>query len=223
MIACGFDVHRAQITFDLVDHETGSCVAAGSCRRRASSCGCGSPRWRRRGWWWRWRARRAGGSWPRSWRRRARGWCWPSRARRVRCVGRSGERRPTVPMRAGCGSCSSAASCRSPGSRPSTCSSCAAGCGCARRWPTSAAPGCSACTRSCFITAIPVAGELAKPAARDWLRADRALARRPRGRRDGAGDRRLPRHPAGGARRRAASLRSCASGDARARSPLRRR
>ena len=23
MIACGFDVHRAQITFDLVDHETG--------------------------------------------------------------------------------------------------------------------------------------------------------------------------------------------------------
>src|SRR4051794_41851291 len=23
MIGCGFDVHRAQITFDLVDHETG--------------------------------------------------------------------------------------------------------------------------------------------------------------------------------------------------------
>src|ERR1051325_1102358 len=23
MIACGFDVHRAQITFDLLDHETG--------------------------------------------------------------------------------------------------------------------------------------------------------------------------------------------------------
>src|SRR6478752_1291758 len=23
MIACGFDVHRAQITFDLVDHQTG--------------------------------------------------------------------------------------------------------------------------------------------------------------------------------------------------------
>jgi len=23
MIACGFDVHRAQITFDLLDHQTG--------------------------------------------------------------------------------------------------------------------------------------------------------------------------------------------------------
>src|SRR5215213_6880679 len=72
MIACGFDVHRAQITFDLVDHETGEL-------RRGRIVPATREQLRR----WlseletsrlvvRWRGRPAGGSWPRRSRRRER-------------------------------------------------------------------------------------------------------------------------------------------------------
>jgi hypothetical protein len=44
--------------------------------------------------------------------------------------------------------------CRSRGSRPNTCSSCAPGCGCGTRWSTSAANGSRGC-RPCSITTAP--------------------------------------------------------------------
>ena len=179
MIACGFDVHRAQITFDLLDQETGEAAAradrAGDAR---SSCGYGWRGWRRRGWWSPWRARPVGGSWPRSWRRRGRRRCWRSQARRAPCAARSGERRPIAPTRAGCVSRLERGELpRSPGSAGAP-----ARAALPRRTAPDAgrragAPGCSACTRSSSTT-HPVVRRAREP-RRPWAGCARPSSRRP--------------------------------------------
>src|SRR5690349_4344849 len=76
MIACGFDVHRAQITFDLVDHETGELrrgriAPATREQLRIWVSGVEAARLASR-----LRGRRAGGLWLRRLRLPGGGWCW---------------------------------------------------------------------------------------------------------------------------------------------------
>ena len=137
-IVAGFDVHRAQITFDALDDETGELKRgrigatpeavrewAGRFARRGDPCrgrGLHGLAVRLRG--------AAGGG------RQCR--ISRSRSRRARCGARSGAPRPTARTRAGCARCSARAGCRRPGSRRRTCASGAPARGCARRSSTSA-------------------------------------------------------------------------------------
>ena len=151
-IVMGLDQHRAQITAEWLDTETGevsrarvtpadragvAAVLGAVCRPaarggvgghdRLAVRGRGAARDRRRA-----ASGRAGRS------ERAEG---QQEARQDRPRRRAASAR-AVDDRAGC---------RSPTSRPSTCSICAPGCGCVTRWSISAASGSSASTR-CSIT-----------------------------------------------------------------------
>ena len=153
MIACGFDVHRAQITFDLVDQQTGEL-------RRGRIVP--ATREQLRLWLsevetarlvvavegttgWRFVAEEVEAAGARvvlaepGETRALRG---PKRRAKTDRADARWLRRAARAWRVAA----------SPGSHRSTCSSCAAGCACARRWPTSAVLGCSACTHSSFIT-----------------------------------------------------------------------
>ena len=151
----GLDVHRAQITFDWVDRDSGETTGVGSRQRPGWGCaaGWGSCPGSRAGS--RWRAAPAGGLWSRSSRRP--GWplTWPSRPRPAACAAPSGGPRPTVPTPGCCASCSSRAGCPAPGSRRPGSWICGPPCGCARPWSTSGPPGSSASTPRCSITAAP--------------------------------------------------------------------
>ena len=132
-IVAGFDVHRAQITFDALDTETGEVM-----RGRIDATPAAVTRWARRfsragRCMSRWRRARAGCSSVTRSRRRARWRIWPSRWRRARCGVASGAPRPIARTRAGCASCSPMAGCRRRGSRPSTFASGARGRGCGTR------------------------------------------------------------------------------------------
>jgi len=151
-IVAGFDVHRAQITFDALDTDTGELAGAGSSRHPMPSApgsgaspasgsrsrlkpvpvGCSSVN----------RSPRLGR--PRIWRRRPRS--APGGAR-------SGTRRPTAPTHATCASCSARAACPRPGCRPHTSSSGGRGHACARRSSTNARSGCSGSGRHSSTTA----------------------------------------------------------------------
>ena len=87
----GLDVHRAQITFDWVDRDSGETTGVGSRQRPGWGCaaGWGSCPGSRAGW--RWRAAPAGGLWSRSSRRP--GWPPPGRAGR--------DQQPARPQAAG--------------------------------------------------------------------------------------------------------------------------
>ena len=79
-IVAGFDVHRAQITFDALDTETGE-VHRGRMRRRSRRrAAVGRRASPAAGATWPWRRARAGCSSVRRWRPRARWRIWPSRS-----------------------------------------------------------------------------------------------------------------------------------------------
>src|SRR3954465_5462849 len=116
-ILAGFDVHRAQITFDALDTETGE-VLRGRLRSDRDAVG----EWVRQfagehvevaveactGGLFVYEVLAGGGggvgcSWMRGGRGRAWGCTWPSRRRRARCGARSAMPRPIARTRAGCG------------------------------------------------------------------------------------------------------------------------
>ena len=130
-IVMGLDQHRAQITAEWIDTETGE-VSRGRVR-------AGGPRAVRR-FLERFRGQelevgargddrlavRGRGAAARSAR-----WCiWPSRRRPARCAGTRSAPRPTGRTPGICASCFRPAGCRSRGSRPITSSICARGSGC---------------------------------------------------------------------------------------------
>ena len=134
-IVAGFDVHRAHITFDALDTETGEVT-----RGRIDSAPAAVARWAGRfagreihvaveactGRLFVCDALAAAGVTPHL--------AEPVETRaRARCAGASGGRRPIARTRAGCANCSPTAGCRRRGSRPSTCASGARGRGCATR------------------------------------------------------------------------------------------
>jgi transposase len=131
-IVAGFDVHRAQITFDAFDTESGEVS-----RGRIDATPAAVTRWTERFDGGEIHvaveAARAGcssatrSSLPARWR------IWPSRWRRERCAGASGAPRPIARTPAGCASCSPTGGCRRRGSRPSTCASGVPGRGCGTR------------------------------------------------------------------------------------------
>src|SRR5215217_336343 len=129
-IVAGFDVHRAQITFDALDSDSGEVM-----RGRIDATPAAVTRWVKRfagremhvaveactGWLFVCDALAAAGAVAHS----------PSRWRRARCGVASGARRPIARTRAGCVSCSPRAACRRRGSRRSMSASGARGRGCA--------------------------------------------------------------------------------------------
>jgi hypothetical protein len=140
----GLDVHRAQITYDWIDTDTG--------QTRQGQLALAS-REHLRGWLERfagqqaafaWRAVPAGGmslrnsGWPRSPR------TWPSRPTPARCGATNATPRPTGLTLATSATCSWGVGCPSRGSRRRTCSRLAPRSGCTRPWSTSAPPGSSA-------------------------------------------------------------------------------
>ena len=121
-IVAGFDVDRAQITFDALDTETGE-VSRGRIDATPAAVARWTERFAGRGSMSRSRLARAGCSSATRWCLRVRCRIWPSRSRRVRCEVASGAPRPIARTRAGCASCSLTAGCPRRGSRPSTCAS----------------------------------------------------------------------------------------------------
>ena len=163
MIACGFDVHRAQITFDLVDHETGELRRG----RVAPATREELRRWLAEGdvarlvvavegtTGWRFVAEEveaAGGRVVLAEPGETRALRGPKRraktdradARWLRELLERGELPVSwIP--------------------PGTCSSCAVGCSCARRSRRSGVAGCNGSTRSCSITGSRSAGSSRSP------------------------------------------------------------
>jgi hypothetical protein len=142
------DVHRAQITYDWIDTDTG--------QTRQGQLAPAS-REHLRGWLERfagqqaafaWRAVPAGGmslrnsGWPGSPR------TWPSRPTPARCGATNATPRPTGLTLATSATCSWGVGCPSRGSRRRTCSRLAPRSGCTRPWSTSAPPGSSASMRT---------------------------------------------------------------------------
>jgi transposase len=121
-IVAGFDVHRAQITFDALNHGTGE-VERGRIRATPEAV---------REWVGRFPgaevhvAVEACTGWLFVCEALPRRVLWrisPSRSRRAPCGATSGAPRPTARMRAGCERCSARGACPRPGSRRRTCAS----------------------------------------------------------------------------------------------------
>jgi hypothetical protein len=94
-IVMGLDQHRAQITTEWIDTETGEIGRARVAPAHREGVRRFSAGLRARSSRSRWRPRRAGGSLSRSCALWGRGCIWLSRRRRVRCAGtRSAEDRP---------------------------------------------------------------------------------------------------------------------------------
>ena len=131
-IVAGFDVHRAQITFDALDTETAEVT-----RGRIDSTPAAIRRWLARlgsdevhvaveactGWLFVCDALAAAGATPHL----------AEPVETARCAGASADRRPIARTPAGCENCSPRAACPRRGSRPSTCASGGLGRGCGTR------------------------------------------------------------------------------------------
>ena len=101
-MVCGLDLHRGQITFDILEEESGESGAVGSGSQIVNGSGGGSrARWllvpRAARWRSRWRAARAGGMWSRRSLRLGSNHTSRNRQTPRPCVDASIEPRPTAP------------------------------------------------------------------------------------------------------------------------------
>ena len=169
-IVGGLDLHRQQITFDVVDCGRGRCGGAGCGSRIGRGCGVG---WSTRsvagrrvgGSIWRWRVALAGGSSPRRSAPLASSRTSPIQPRCRPSVATSAAPRPIEPTPGCCASCSRRASCPSRGSRRRSCWSGASESGCTRRCSISARRGCSGPRR--VVPARRVAARIQRRVGRD--------------------------------------------------------
>jgi hypothetical protein len=176
----GLDVHRAQITFDWVDHDTGEVGRGRVAPATREMFRSWLEQLPTRGARSRWRPPPGGGSWPKNSPGPGSSRTWPSRPTPPQRAAASGGRRPTGRMRSIFGCCSSRIGCPSRGSRRPTCSISARRPGCVTPWSSSVASGSSASTRSCITTGCQ-AGQQAdhgQRPARGW---PRSTCRRRRG------------------------------------------
>ena len=153
-IVAGFDVHRAQITFDALDDKTGE-IHRGRIDATPDAV---------RGW-----AERFAGEDIDVAVEACTGWLFvcqalaevgavPHLAEPVETSALRGKKRRAktdVRTPGGCGRCSAKGGCRRRGSHRRTCWSGAPARGCARRWSTNARPGCSESKQRSFTTASP--------------------------------------------------------------------